>query len=56
VLASRLVAGLLFGVERTDPLPYALAAALLLTAAVLAALGPAHRATRVDPLTTLRAE
>jgi putative ABC transport system permease protein len=56
ILASRLVAGLLFGVERTDPLTYGVAVGLLLAVAVLAALVPAHRATRVNPLTTLRAE
>lgn len=56
MFASRLLSGLLFGVERTDPSTYAGASATLLAAALLAAWWPAHRATRVDPLTTLRAQ
>jgi putative ABC transport system permease protein len=56
MFASRLLSGLLFGIERTNPVAYAAASAVLLTAAVLAAWWPAHRATRVDPLTTLRAQ
>ena len=56
LLASRLLARLLFGVTATDPATYASAAALLLIAAVFACLLPAWRATRVDPLAALRSE
>ncbi len=56
MFASRLLGGLLFGIERTDPVAYVAASAVLLAAAVLAAWWPAHRATRVDPLSTLRAQ
>ena len=56
MFASRLLSGLLFGIERTDPRAYVAASATLLAAALLAAWWPAHRATRVDPLTTLRAQ
>jgi ABC-type lipoprotein release transport system permease subunit len=44
----------LHGVAPYDPMSYADAAAALLTACVLAALVPAARAERVDPMTALR--
>lgn len=56
LFASRLLQGLLFGVERSDPLTYVAAGVLLLVSACAAAWWPAHRATRVDPLSTLRAQ
>lgn len=56
LFASRLVESLLFGVQRSDPLTYVTAGVLLLFAAVAAAWWPADRATRVDPLSTLRAQ
>ena len=56
LFASRLLQGLLFGIERSDPATYLGAGALLLLSAVAAAWWPAHRATRVDPLSTLRAQ
>jgi ABC-type antimicrobial peptide transport system permease subunit len=54
MFASRLLSTLLFEVERTDPMAYAVAGGLLLAAAVAAAWWPAHRAAQADPLTTLR--
>jgi putative ABC transport system permease protein len=51
---SRLVERLLFGVPSTDPLTYAVVAAMLLAAAVAACLLPARRAASVDPLVALR--
>src|SRR5262245_1222439 len=46
----------LFKVESADPIALAVAPALLLTTALLAGLGPAQKAGRVDPAVTLRGE
>jgi putative ABC transport system permease protein len=46
----------LWQVSATDPLTYALVAALVLLVAVFASWVPARRVTRVDPMGTLRAE
>jgi ABC-type antimicrobial peptide transport system permease subunit len=53
---STLFASMLFDVRPGDASIYAIVAALLLTAGLVAALRPALRASRVDPITTLRAE
>jgi putative ABC transport system permease protein len=53
---ARLLGGLLHEVRPHDPLTFASVPALLLAVALLAALVPAWRATRVDPATTLRAD
>jgi len=56
IVLMRLMASLLFGVSPNDPATY-LAVSLGLTgAAVLASYVPALRATKVDPVETLRAE
>ena len=54
--SDRLVRGLLFGVSATDVTVLAAVAALLAVVAIVAALGPARRASRVDPLRAIRAE
>lgn len=54
--AGRLLAGMLHDVSPQDPVTLAAVLLLLATAAVLASLVPARRATRVDPAETLRAE
>jgi putative ABC transport system permease protein len=54
--ATRLLAGLLFGVGAADPATFLATAATLGTVAVLASLLPALRATRTDPITALRSE
>jgi putative ABC transport system permease protein len=53
---TRLMRGVLFGVAPSDPVTYAICALFLLLAALVAAYGPARRATRVDPLKALRHE
>ena len=53
---NRVVGRLLFGVAPTDPLILTLAPVLLAAVALAACLVPARRATRVDPMTALRAE
>ena len=52
---GRLMTGLLFHVETTDPLTYAGMALVLLLIAAAACLVPARRAATVDPLVALRA-
>jgi ABC-type antimicrobial peptide transport system permease subunit len=52
----RFTGSLLYGVEPGDPLPLAGAALCLLAVTVLAALSPARRATRIDPMSAIRAE
>jgi putative ABC transport system permease protein len=56
VPATRLLGSLLYRVAPGDPVVLAPLAAGLLAVAVAAGYVPARRATRVDPLTTLRAE
>ncbi len=53
---SRVMTSLLFGVSTRDPLTFAAAVLLILMTAVLAALLPAMRATRIEPMTALRYE
>jgi putative ABC transport system permease protein len=56
MLAGRFAAKLLYGVTPTDPLVHTVVALVLATAAVVATLVPARRASRVDPAVALRAE
>jgi len=53
---SRLMRSLLFGVNASDPLVYIAVSLLLALAAAFACWIPARRASRVDPMVTLRAE
>jgi len=56
LLGTRVLASLIYGVSKTDPLTLAATAAVVLASAVLASWIPALRATRVDPAVSLRAE
>jgi putative ABC transport system permease protein len=53
-VVTRFLGGLLFGLTPLDPATFIGVAALFAIVATLAALLPAHRATRVDPLVALR--
>jgi predicted permease len=54
VWLTRAVAGLLFGVQPSDPISFISAALLLITVAVLGSWLPAIRASHTDPLNALR--
>jgi predicted permease len=56
VLVPRLASDFLPTVSPADPVAYAVAAGVLLAAALVAALLPASRAARTDPVQNLRAE
>ena len=53
---TRVTRSLLFEVSALDPSAFVIAAVAMMAIGVLAALVPAHRATRVDPTTALRSE
>jgi ABC-type antimicrobial peptide transport system permease subunit len=54
--AQRLVGSLIFGIKPSDPLTLAEAVLGLLLVAIVAALVPAYRAAKVDPMVALRYE
>jgi ABC-type antimicrobial peptide transport system permease subunit len=53
---TRILQGLLFGIEPTDSFTFAMAAGVLAVSGLAACLGPARRASKVDPIVALRAE
>ena len=55
ILLTRLMTGLLFHVQATDPITFALMALVLVLIATAACLAPARRASAVDPMVALRA-
>lgn len=56
LLCGRFVENQLFGVKAADPPVFVIGAAVLLTASTLAAFIPAWRASRIDPMDSLRHE
>ena len=53
---GRVVSKLIYGVSAADPATFAAVSALLATVALAASIIPAYRATRVEPVKTLREE
>jgi predicted permease len=53
---TRLIRSMLYGAEALDPVVFALVGATLLAVAIIACGVPAWRASRLDPMTALRAE
>jgi predicted permease len=54
--ATRLIASFLYGVKADDPVTLSLAAAVLSLVATIAGFLPARRASRLDPMASLREE
>ena len=55
-LSTRFLERLLFEVKAVDPLVFAAMSAMLVVVGVLASYVPAHRASRVDPIESLRSD
>jgi predicted permease len=54
LMLSRMMSGLLFGIEATDAASFAGASLLVLSAALVASFVPAWRGSRLDPVVALR--
>ena len=54
--AARVLSNQLFGIDAVDDVTFASVAIILLSTALLACVGPARRAARVDAITALRVE
>ena len=56
MIVANLIRSRLYGVSPLDPIAFTGATLLLLVVMVVAALAPARRASRVDPVEVLRRE
>lgn len=56
LIATRLIAGVLYGVSPSDPATFAVVVAALVAVALLACVAPVWRAMRIDPTIALRHE
>jgi predicted permease len=56
IACRRVFAGFLFGISASDPITYLSVCGLLLATAALASYVPARRASKADPLVSLRSE
>ena len=56
LISGRVLSGYLFDTQPTDPVTLAGVTGAMLIAGIVACLGPARRATRVDPILALRAD
>jgi ABC-type antimicrobial peptide transport system permease subunit len=56
LMLARAMARFLYGIRPTDPLTFAAMSLTILVVGVLAALVPARRAVRIDPLIALRSD
>jgi len=54
VALTRVISGMLFEVRPTDPLTFLATAGMLLLISIAASSAPAIRASRLDPMKTLR--
>jgi len=53
---GRVLANLIYGVKPTDPITFGAVSVLLASVGLFASIIPAYRATRVEPMKTLRDE
>jgi ABC-type antimicrobial peptide transport system permease subunit len=53
---GRFLSGVLFGIEASDPLTFALVTLVLVAVAFLASWLPSRRAASVDPIVALRSD
>jgi putative ABC transport system permease protein len=56
LLVTRLMTNVVYGIRVTDPVTYAAVSVLLVVVALVASYVPARRATRIDPLASMRTD